>query len=200
MTLKLILIANQYTLIRVGLQLILDETTDLAIKEEASNGYDLLKNLTDSPYNFAILDLDMKGKDVLEILNEIKTKWPKIPLVIFSLNPNDTQSMRIVRNGAFAYIHKNTNSESIISILRSVGYSKKLHLPHHAEMLAELLSFHENPGTLSPELIFAKEFQNIYSFCPSHHTEEKEKMAHWSKFTLNNHKVSWLKKMNHSMN
>ncbi len=173
MTLKLILIANQYTLIRIGLQLILDETTDLAIKEEASSGYELLKNLADSPYNFAILDLDMQGKDVLEILNEIKTKWPKIPLVIFSLNPNDTQSMRIVKNGAFAYIHKNTNSESIISILRSVGFNKKLHLPHHAGMLAELISFHENPGTLSPELIFAKEFQNIHSFCPSHHTEEK---------------------------
>ncbi len=186
MTLKLILIANQYTLIRVGLQLILDETTDVAIKEEASNGYDLLKNLVDSYYNFAILDLDMKGKDVLEILNDIKTKWPKIPLVIFSLNPNDTQSMRIVRNGAFAYIHKNTNSEYIISILRSVGYSKKLHLPHHAEMLAELLSFYENPGTLSPELIFAKEFQNIYSFCPSHHTVEKVNILNRESFIRKN--------------
>src|ERR1700733_11728106 len=103
-----IIIADDHAVVRTGLQLILDETEDMEIVEEARNGDELLEKLKDNNYDMVILDMSMPGKDALDVLKEIKSSKPELPVVIFSMNPDETNAVRMIQNGASAYINKQT--------------------------------------------------------------------------------------------
>ena len=84
-----IIIADDHAVVRTGLQLILDETNDLRIVDEASNGQELLEKLQNNTYDMVIMDIAMPGKDALDVLKEIKIKWTSLPVAIFSMNSNN---------------------------------------------------------------------------------------------------------------
>ncbi len=161
MTLKLLIIADNDQVLRFGLHLILDQSTDVAIKEEAENGDELLKEIASSPYNILLLDLRMQGKDAVAMLEEVKSKWPQIPLVIYSTNPADFQSAKMLRTGAFAYPKAKANTGNMVSILRSMGNRKKLLFPYQADMLTDMLEYLENPVLIAPKLTIGWKPQNI---------------------------------------
>ena len=161
MTLKLLIIADNDRVFRFGLQLILDQNTDLAIKEEAINGDELLKRIAASQYNTLLVDLMMNGKDAVEMLKEVKSNWPQIPLVIFTIDPNNLHSKKMVRSGAFAHLTTKANQGHIVSIFRSLGNNKKYILPYQVDMLADILNFLENPIFMSHELTIGRKLQNL---------------------------------------
>jgi DNA-binding NarL/FixJ family response regulator len=103
-----IIIADDHAVVRTGLQLILDETSDLSIVDEARNGEELLDKLEINVYDLIILDVSMPGKDAMDVLIEIKTRWETLPVVIFSMNPDEVYAVRMITNGASAYINKET--------------------------------------------------------------------------------------------
>src|ERR1700748_1622714 len=105
---KKIIIADDHAVVRTGLQLILDETHDLSIRAEARNGQELLDLLVKDSYDLVILDISMPGKDALDVLIEIKTSWPELPVVIFSMKPDEIYAIRMLTHGASAYINKET--------------------------------------------------------------------------------------------
>ena len=106
--LKRIIIADDHAVVRTGLQLILDETTDMSICDEASNGDELIEKLRRNHYDLVLLDISMPGKDAMDVLKEIKTTWERTPVVIFSMNPDEIYAVRMIRNGASGYINKET--------------------------------------------------------------------------------------------
>src|SRR5580698_4156609 len=120
--------------------MILDETGDLCIEEEARNGDELLEKLALGEFDLVILDVSMPGKDAMDVLIEIKARWIGLPVVIFSMNPDVIYTIRMLTNGASAYINKETKPRQIIEILRTVLQGRKYYFPLHAEIMAGMVS------------------------------------------------------------
>ena len=195
-----IIIADDHAVVRTGLQLILDETHDLAIVAESRNGEELLEKLTLFNYDLVILDISMPGKDSLDVLIEIKSTWPGLPVVIFSMNPDELYAIRMISNGASAYINKETKPKQIIEILRTVLLGRKYFSPLHSELMSEMVI---DPAKLksSPHtLLTDREFQ-IFSMLATgiRKSEIAEKLS-ISIHTLSNHRNNIMKKMNISSN
>ena len=168
MTLKLLIIADNKQVLRFGLHLIMDQSCDLAIKEEAMNGDELLKEIAASQYNILLFDLMMQGKDSVAVLKEVKSKWPQIPLVIFTIDPGNLNSARMVRSGAFAQLNRKTKPGNIVAILRSIGNIKKFIFPYQADMLADMLVFLENPVLRTHEQTIGRQLQRFIQPAVSH--------------------------------
>jgi len=195
--LKKIIIADDHAVVRTGLQMILDETNDLSICGEASNGYELIEKLKCENYDLVILDISMPGKDTIDVLKEIQTSWARLPVVILSMNPDEIYAVRMIRNGASAYINKETDPQQIISILRVVLSGKKYFTQQQSAMLAELVIEPEkNTNVLLHEALSDREFQ-IFSMLASgmKKTEIAEKLS-ISKNTIGNHRSNIMHKMN----
>jgi len=77
---KRIIIADDHAVVCTGLQLILDETTDMSICDEASNGDELIEKLRRNSYDLVLLDISMTGKDTMYVLKGIKTTWERTPV------------------------------------------------------------------------------------------------------------------------
>lgn len=196
-----IIIADDHAVVRTGLQLILDETNDMSIVDEARNGQELLDKLTTNTYDMIILDVSMPGKDALDILKEIKTKWTSIPVVIFSMNSDEIYAVRMLRNGASAFINKETKPSKIIEILRIVLIRKKYISPKQAEILTEYISAPEKEiGVPSHELLTDREFQIFCLLASSISKTEIAEKLDISINTLSNHRNNILKKMKMSNN
>jgi len=199
--LKRIIIADDHAVVRTGLQMILDETTDLCICGEASNGYELLEKLKTDNYDLVILDISMPGKDTIDMLKEIQATWARLPVVILSMNPDEIYAVRMMRNGASAYINKETDPQQIIAILRVVLSGKKYFTQQQSEMLAELVIEPEkNINVLLHEALSDREFQ-IFSMLASgmKKSEIAEKLS-ISKNTIGNHRSNIMHKMNLATN
>jgi two-component system, NarL family, invasion response regulator UvrY len=195
-----IIIADDHAVVRTGMQLILDETADLSIDDEAKNGQELLDKLQTHAYDLVILDISMPGKDAMDVLMEIKVRWAHLPVVIFSMNPDEVFAIRMIRNGASAYINKETKPKQIIEILRTVLSGRKYFTALHSELLAEMVSDRDKLRTLPHQSLTDREFQ-VFAMLTSgtRKSDIAEKLA-ISKNTLSNHRNNIMKKMNISSN
>ncbi|NJK85738.1 MAG: response regulator transcription factor [Bacteroidales bacterium] len=191
---KRIIIADDHAVVRTGLQLILDETPDLCIADEARNGDELLVKLENEFFDLIILDLYMPGRDSLDVLKEIKQRWPSVPVIIFTMNPDDIYAIRMIRNGASAFINKETQPPQIIDIIRTVLSGRKYLSHRQSEMLTEMFS--EPLQRLSPihEQLTDREFQIFVLLTSGLKKNEISNRLSISKNTLNNHKTNILKK------
>jgi two-component system, NarL family, invasion response regulator UvrY len=197
---KKIIIADDHAVVRTGLQLILDETGDMAIAAEAINSSELLAKLKKETFDLIILDISMPGKDAIDTLKEIKDQYPQLPVVIFTMNPDEIYAIRMIRNGASAYINKETDPKQIIGILRTVLGGRKYFSPRQTELLAELVAGPKKQNTAPHEQLSDREFQIMFMLASGlRKSEIAEKLA-ISKNTIGNHRNSILKKLNMSTN
>ena len=194
--LKRIIIADDHAVVRTGLQLILDETSDMSICEEASNGYELLEKLRSNKYDMVILDISMPGKDAMDVLKEIKTTWERMPVVIFSMNPDEVYAVRMIRNGASAYINKETHPQQIVEILRTVLAGKKYFSQQQSALLAELVIEPEKKASsLVHETLSDREFQIFFMLASGMKKSEIADKLAISKHTVGNHRSHIMHKM-----
>ncbi len=200
MTSNRIIIADDHAVVRTGLQLILDETEDMEIVEEARDGDELLEKLKESVYDMVILDMAMPGKDALDVLKEIKKNAPELPVVIFSMNPDEPNAVRMIQNGASAYINKQTKSKQLIDILRIVASGKKYIFPHQAEMLVEAVSAIGKQKGVPHHLLTDRESQVFILLASGVRISEIEEKLSISKSTISNHRNNIMKKMSMSLN
>ncbi|MCK5741811.1 MAG: response regulator transcription factor, partial [Chlorobi bacterium] len=89
-----IIIADDHAVVRKGLKQIFDETLDLVVTGEASNGFELIDQIKVKKYDVVILDISMPGKDGLDTLKEIKTICPDLPVLIFTIYPEEQYALR----------------------------------------------------------------------------------------------------------
>jgi two-component system invasion response regulator UvrY len=198
---KKIIIADDHAVVRTGLQLILDETHDLCITDEARNGGELLDRLATGEYDLVILDISMPGRDALDVLIEIKAQRPALPVVIFSMNPDEIYAIRMLTNGASAYINKETKPRQIIEIIRTVLQGRKYYAPLHAEILAGMVSHAPNkPNILPHAALTDREFQVFSLLAAGTRKSEIAERLSISKNTLSNHRNNIMKKMSITSN
>lgn len=194
-----IIIADDHAVVRTGMQLILDETQDLCIAEEARSGDELLEKLKSNQYDLVILDIGMPGKDTLYVLAEIRAQWEALPVVIFSMNPDEVYAVRMLKNGASAYINKETKPRQIIDILRTVLEGRKYFSTRQTELLADLVA----PGNLAVlphDILTDREFQVFSLLASGLAKSDIASRLSISKNTLSNHRNSIMKKMGFASN
>ena len=195
-----LIIADDHAVVRTGLQMILDETADLSIEEEARNGQELLDKLQLREYDLVILDISMPGKDAMDVLIEIKARWEHVPVVIFSMNPDEIYAIRMIKNGASAYINKETKPKQIIEILRTVLNGRKYFTAQHSEMMAEMVSDPDRSKAFPHQALTDREFQVFTMLASGIRKSEIAVKLLISKNTLSNHRNNIMKKMNISSN
>jgi DNA-binding NarL/FixJ family response regulator len=195
-----LIIADDHAVVRTGLQFILDETNDLRIVDEARNGQELLDKLKEYSYDLVILDISMPGRDALDVLKEIKSNWPELHVVIFSMNINEIYAIRMLSNGASAFINKETKPAQIIEILRIVVSGRKYISPQQAEILSDYISNSQKNAISSHNLLTDREFQIFCLLADGMRKTEIAEKLDISINTLSNHRSNILKKMKMSAN
>ncbi len=131
-----ILIADDHPLFRSGLKQALTSTPDLEVVEEASNGEEVLEKASISDISLLILDISMPGKNGLELLKQLRSQFPKTPILILSVHPENQYAARFIKAGASGYITKESPIDLLLDVVRKVARGGKYASPTITEKLA----------------------------------------------------------------
>lgn len=147
-----ILIIDDHAIVRKGLVQILADSPDDIVVDEASDGIEALAKVEGEGFDLVLLDISMPGRGGLDILKELKSRNPKLPVLILSMHPEEHYAVRALRSGASGYLTKGSTSDELMNAIRKVLSGGKYVSRALAEKLAEVLDdTTENPihGTLS---------------------------------------------------
>ena len=134
-----ILIADDHSIVRRGLkEILLEEFPDAHIAG-VSDGAELLKEARAGKWNIIISDLSMPGKNGLETLKQLKEEFPRLPVLILSMHPENQYAIRSLRAGAVGYLTKESASDELVNAVRKILSGKKYITQEVAEKLAENL-------------------------------------------------------------
>ncbi|MGA2886652.1 MAG: response regulator transcription factor [Terracidiphilus sp.] len=115
-----ILIADDHAEVRRGLKEILSDAVPGALFSEAANGEEVLGHLARCEYAMLLLDINMPGCRGLNVLLNVKRIYPRLPVIIVSVQPEDQYAMCCLRSGAAAYVNKNNASEELAEATRKI--------------------------------------------------------------------------------
>jgi DNA-binding NarL/FixJ family response regulator len=115
-----VLVADDHEIVRQGLKTIISECLDLSIVGEAENGNEVLKIVKKTKVDVVLLDFDMPGKNGLDTLIELKALYPKLPVMILSIFPEDHYGTRFLKAGASGYLQKSSATDQLIDAIRKV--------------------------------------------------------------------------------
>lgn len=120
-----ILIADDHNLVRDGLiNTISKRMADITFGE-ASSAAEVLKEVFHQKWDLLILDINMPGRDGLDVLKELKNMQPELPVIILSMYPENQFAVRTLKIGASAYLTKETSSEELLTAIHTVLRGQK---------------------------------------------------------------------------
>jgi DNA-binding NarL/FixJ family response regulator len=113
-----IVIADDHALIRKGLRQLIIEAKDMTVVGEAASGDELLTVLRTCSADIVVLDLSLGIRSGLDLLRHVKGVFPRLPVVILSMHPEDLFAVRALRAGASGYVEKNRAPEELLLAIR----------------------------------------------------------------------------------
>lgn len=120
-----VIVVDDHSLIREGLNRIISFEEDLMITGEFSNGEELLKNIDIKECNVVLLDINMPIKSGIETLKEIKAVSNEIKVVMLTVENDRKTIMQSIELGADAYILKESAGAEVVNAIRNVYEGEK---------------------------------------------------------------------------
>ncbi len=152
-----ILIADDHPIVREGYKKILTSQPDMDVTGEAGNGQEVLDLIQKKDFELILLDISMPGRSGLEILKELKSQKPHLPVMILSIYPEEQYAVRAFRDGASGYLTKASTPKELISAIRKVSQGGR----YVTEALAEKLTYflHGDADKVPHEKLSDREYQ-----------------------------------------
>ncbi len=133
------MIVDDHAVVRKGLKQIIEEIPGFTVADEASSGNELLEKVKKNRYDVVILDISMPGKDGLDTLKELKGIAPDLPVLVFTIYPEEQYAVRLLKAGASGYLNKECGPDELTKAIERVTKGRKYVSPYLAEVLANNL-------------------------------------------------------------
>ena len=189
-----ILIADDHAIVRKGLKQILADAPDIASIDEASSGQEALKKVRENNYNMVLLDISMPGMSGVDVLKQLKTERPKLPVLILTMHPEDQYAVRILKAGASGYLTKESAPDELISAIQKVWRGGRYISPSLAEKLA--CDLDSTAIQLLHERLSDREYQIMTMLASGRSTKEIASELSLGMPTVSTYRFRILQKMN----
>ena len=113
-----VLIADDHRLTRTALRNIFAVASDMEIAGEATNAEEVFARVQDTNPDVIVLDVNMPGKDGLEILRQLRSEGNNIPIVILTLFPPERFKQAAMQSGATNFLSKDCNPDDLLEAVR----------------------------------------------------------------------------------
>ena len=152
-----ILIGDDHPMFRRGTRDVLLEHFDSVMVEEAETGAEMIEKAGKRPWDLFIMDVTIPDKAGTELLDDLLRVCPATPVLVFSVHPERTYAVRMIRSGARSYLNKATGSDQLISAIRTILDGHRYLSPEVAECLVKTVQ--ADCFNIPHELLSNREFQ-----------------------------------------
>jgi two-component system, NarL family, response regulator NreC len=120
MTPVTIALADDHQVVREGLRLVLEAQPDFSVVGEAADGLQAAELVGRLKPDVLVADLVMPGLGGLDVAREAKRRSPKTRVVILSMHSSDSFVLEALKNGASAYVLKDSSAAELVQAIHTV--------------------------------------------------------------------------------
>ncbi len=187
-----ILITDDHATTRLGIKQILKEEFRGAVFGEAADAAGTLRQLGRERWDLLILDISLPDRDGLSVLREVKQRRPELPVLVFSVHPEDQFAMRSLKFHAAGYLTKERAPEELADAVRRILAGGTYVSSSFAERLASSLG----ARTLLPhENLSNREFEVLHRIVAGGSGKTIAAELGLSEKTVSTYRARLLKKM-----
>ena len=191
-----ILLVDDHAVVRRGIRSILEDELPGVVVSEAGSGDDALAALAE-PFDAVVLNLSMPGRSGINLLAEIKHRWPKLPVLIMSLHAEEHFAVRALRAGAAGYLTKAAAPEALVEAVQKVTRGGR----YISETVAERLAADLGGRASTPhERLSDREFDVMRGIAQGSTVGEIATRMHLSVKTVSTYRARLLEKMGMATN
>ena len=117
---KTVFIVDDHPLLRQGLALLVNREPDLAVCGEAEEAQTAMKEIAAKKPDILIADISLNGPDGLDLLKNLRTLYPGLPVLILSMHDESIYAERALRARANGYIMKAEATEKVLVAVRRI--------------------------------------------------------------------------------
>lgn len=188
-----IVIADDHPLVRQGLKQLLAAEPDMTVVGEAKNAGETLELARNLEWDVLILDYSMPGGNGLVVLKEIKRSYPRRPVLILSMHPEDSIAISVLRAGAAGYINKECASEELTVAIRKAVSGGKYVSTSLAEKLA--LELEDGSRARPHESLSDREYRVMWMLASGKSITQIAEELFLSPNTISTYRIRILKKL-----
>jgi two-component system response regulator NreC len=193
-----VLLADDHTVIRTGLRLVLEQEPDLVVVGEAADGRQAVELADSLSPDVVVMDLGMPNLNGIEASRRITEAHPKIGIVVLSMHSDETYVLRALKAGARGYLLKDSASEDLVRAVRAVSERKSYFSPAVGKMLLEdyMRKLQRSGAEDSYELLTPREREILQLIAEGKSNKEIAYQLNLSLYTVETHRAHIMQKLN----
>lgn len=191
--------ADDESLFRKGMALLIQSFENIDLILEAQDGNDLLKQLSssDSLPDILLLDLKMPGLNGIETVKILGSQFPDIKVIILSTYFSKAFVVNMIELGVSAYLPKNSSPETVESTIKNVHEKSFYYSEDVMTMIRENMMDKKRQGQASFVVqLTDREKEILQMICEQFTNTEIGEKLFISSRTVEGHRNNLLQKLN----
>jgi two-component system, NarL family, response regulator NreC len=197
-----ILLADDHTVMRRGLRLLLESQPGFSVVAEAADGRQAVEQAEATKPDVAVVDIAMPNLSGIEAAQRIATVLPQTAIVILSMHSDESYVLRALKVGAKGYLLKDSAEGDLIDAINAVHQGKTFFSPEISKMLVEdyVREIRTRGSEDSYDLLTAREREVLQLLAERKSNKEIALALNLSIYTIETHRRNLQEKLNlHSL-
>ncbi|HET7789435.1 MAG TPA: response regulator transcription factor [Gemmatimonadales bacterium] len=133
-------LADDHPVVRQGIRQILEDRGDVRVVAEAGSAEEILTRLAEVRADVVLLDIQMPGPGILELLRQLRAAHPETRVLVVSMHAEEQYATRVLKAGAAGYVTKDRSPEELLAAIRTAYTGGVYVSPDQAARLARALT------------------------------------------------------------
>ncbi|MDQ2950445.1 MAG: response regulator transcription factor [Acidobacteriota bacterium] len=193
-----ILLADDHTIMRNGLRLLLERQPGFQVIGEAADGRETVEMTETLRPDVVVLDIAMPNLNGIEAARQIASKLPGIAVVILSMHSDESYVLRALKAGARAYLLKDSAESDLIGAIKAVTEGKAFFSPAISKMLVDdyVRRLQQRGVDDSYELLTTREREILQLVAEGKSNKDVANLLSLSVYTVETHRGNIMQKLN----
>lgn len=191
-----VLIVDDHPAVREGLALRIASQPDMEVCGEAADVGEAVRVFEDTRPDLVVVDIQLKTGDGLDLVKRIKTRDEAVPILVWSMYPDELYARRALRAGARGYINKENTTGNIVEAIRQIRDGNVYVSPGMAQKLLVERVGGSGSARSPVESLSDRELEVFRLIGEGLSTSDIAKRLHLSTHTIDTHRQRIKQKLN----
>ncbi|HUE00417.1 MAG TPA: response regulator transcription factor [Bryobacteraceae bacterium] len=193
-----IVLADDHTVMRNGLKLLLERQPHLQVVGEAADGRQAVALSESANPDVVIMDIGMPNLNGIEAARQIVNRNPRTAIAILSMHSDESYVIRALKAGARAYLLKDSAEADLLAAVRALTEGKSFFSPAISKILVEdyMRQLESRGAEDTYELLTNREREILQLLAEGRTNKEVANMLNLSLYTVETHRTHILQKLN----
>ena len=193
-----IILADDHTVVRKGLRLLLESEPEFTVIADAADGRAAVALAEQHAPDVVVMDVAMPTLNGIEAARQIRAKLPRTAVVFLSMHSDESYVLKALKAGARGYLLKDSAEHDLIQAVKAVRQGKSFFSPAISKMMVEdyVREMQDREIEDTYELLTTREREVLQLLAEGKSNKEVAGILNLSLYTVETHRGNILQKLN----